>query len=1141
MYARAQYRIQGDTLAPKTQPLHELLLNLLPVDHSTVGNITLLAQFQAAAKANGISTTEADFHQARDALLAAGLAVKGKGRGGATARATGPTRPDFDLNAPEAPASPPTPPAPMGAPAAKPPKAKAPKASSSPQPAAGAPQVLAYRHPDRRKNNPEVGLVNEESDPQQPKTTWAYDPHLDPALQFDTARAQAEQLIADALSSDDPAAMRHALQTLQRMGAPYLQWTGKAERTSFEVDTVSLHVHERIDAMSILSAAAKRQAGQGDAKKGAVNSIIKSGEGQKTSQFFQPGLFEAPFENVPLRSALDFYKHDRGWANRLVAGDSLLVMNSLLHKEGMAGRVQMIYIDPPYGIKYGSNFQPFVGKRDVKDRSDADLTQEPEMIKAFRDTWELGIHSYLTYLRDRLLSAKELLSDSGSVFVQISDENLHLVRNLMDEVFGVANCLATVVLEKTSSASGNELAGITDYLVWYGKDKTLAKFNPIFRNKVLGGDGVTQYTNLREPSGNVVRLTSTELTGTEPLRPGNVFAADNLTSQRPPQGGDVVSFNHVGKSFTPGKGTFKTEATGLRRLSNAGRLRPIGESLMYVRYLDDFAVSPIANYWADTKMTGFSEDKVYVVQTALKAIERCMLMTTEPGDLVLDPTCGSGTTAYVAEKWGRRWITCDTSRVAITLAKQRLMTTSFDYFALRYPNEGLRGGFIYKTVPHVTLKSIANNPEIDAIYERMHPAIEAALGELNMALKSHPPATPYPVTEGVRKGQKLVLGVAGQDLQAWEVPFDPPADWVAALRAPLQAFHTARQKMQAEMDRSIAHNADNETLYDQPEKDKNKLRVSGPFTVEAVPFPTVLSLEEHETQQVQAQEANLMDMSVARSGHTSRQHAWRDELLKTGIRGKGGQMLRFAELEVLPGTTCLHASGTLVESDDASQAGLGGARVVVSFGPEHGALEQRQVEHALGEAGELFPRPKMMVFCAFAFDPEAAKDIDALKGITALKAQMNTDLLTEDLKKARSSNQSFWLMGQPDVMLSPAKGDSTGGLWQVEVNGFDYFDTAKGELVSGGKAKIAAWSLDTDYDGRSLFPHQVFFPMAGKDEGWMKLKKDIRAELDEDLLKAFTGTVSLPFAAGANRMVAVKIVDDRGIESLKVMKLEGAR
>ena len=512
-----------------------------------------------------------------------------------------------------------------------------------------------------------------------------------------------------------------------------------------------------------------------------------------------------------------------------------------------------------------------------------------------------------------------------------------------------------------------------------------------------------------------------------------------------------------------------------------------------------------------------------MVQTAARVIERCMLMTTDPGDLVLDPTCGSGTTAYVAEKWGRRWITCDTSRVAITLAKQRLMTASFDYFALRYPHEGLRGGFIYKTVPHVTLKSIANNAEIDAIYERMHPAIASALAALNAALKTHAPATPYPVTEGARKGQKLVLGLQGQDLQEWEVPFDLPADWAAELQAPLAQFHTARQKMQAEMDRSIAAHADSETLFDQPERDKGKLRVCGPFTVEAVPFPTVLSLDELPALAGQGLEADLADNSLARSGHTSRQHTWRDELLKTGIRGKGGQMLRFAELEVLPGTASLHASGHLDT----------GERVVVSFGPEHGALEQRQVERALHEAGELFPRPKMIVFCAFAFDPEAAKDIDALKGITALKAQMNTDLLTEDLKKARSSNQSFWLMGQPDVLLTQLPD----GLWQVEVNGFDYFDTAKGELVSGGKGKIAAWQLDTDYDGRSLFPHQVFFPMAGKDEGWMKLKKDIRAELDEDLLRHFVGTVSLPFEAGANNTVAVKIVDDRGIESLKVMKL----
>ena len=1117
----------SDQNKPQTNidpPLTEVLLAMVPLDGTTIGNTALKRALETKlTSVEGQAFSEDAYWHAHTALVTQGLLVKGQGRGGSVRRAAVPEShiggdladgaDGFALQAEVAPA--------MVAQAdkvtPKPASAETPasKQRSTAVDANDAAQIIAYRHADKRVNNPEVGMVTPATDPEAGKNRWAYDPHLDPALQFDPQRARLEALIDDALASERPSDMREALQELKRLQSPYLAWAGKAERTSFDVDTVSLHVHERIDPASILSAVRKAMAADGQ------------GKSQGAQKAVQPGLFDAPFENLPLRDAIDFYRHERGWANRLIAGDSLLVMNSLLQKESMAGRVQMIYIDPPYGIKYGSNFQPFTNKRDVKDRSDADLTAEPEMIKAFRDTWELGIHSYLTYLRDRLLLAKELLSETGSVFVQISDENLHLVRNLMDEVFGVENCLATIVLEKTSTASGNELAGITDYLVWYGKDKTRTKFNSIFRSKVLGGEGVTQYTNLREPSGKIVRLTSGELSGAETLRQGDVFAADNLTSQRPPQGGDVVEFRHTGKTFTPGKGTFKTEANGLRRLSIAGRLRPIGDSLMYVRYLDDFPVSPIANYWADTKMTGFSEDKVYVVQTALKAIERCMLMTTDPGDLVLDPTCGSGTTAFVAEKWGRRWITCDTSRVAVTLAKQRLMTASYDYFALRYPHEGLKGGFIYKTVPHVTLKSIANNPEIDTIYERLHPGIEAALAALNTALLATPIATPFIVLDGYRKGATVRFD-AKAVLSEWEVPFDLPTAWPAEIEPLFAAFHASRQKMQAEMDRSIAAQADNETLYDQPEKTKNKLRITGPFTVEAVPFPSVKSLDE-------ASGPDQADASIARTGESGRQHQWRDELLKAGIRGKGGQMLKFADLEALPSdaqSRNLHASGHLDT----------GERVVVSFGPEHAALEQRQVSNAMNDAGNLFPLPKMLVFCAFTFDPEAAKDIDAIKGITALKAQMNTDLLTEDLKKARTSNQSFWLMGQPEVEVRRITKRNPAGKsdqWVVEVHGFDYFDTARGELVSGGKNKIAMWALDTDYDERSLFPRQVFFPMAGKGEGWEKLKKDIRAELDESLLQAFHGTVSLPFDAGDNRKVAVKIVDDRGIESLKVMNLEG--
>ena len=1075
----------------RQEKLQTIILQLLPADHSGIGNLTLL---QKIRELNGADTTEAEFQAARDVLVASGQAIKGKGRGGSTALVAV-ERPVFDLKAEPTTGD-------LLAPTPTP-ERKLTKPKASPVTAApGAPQVLSYRHPDRRKNNPEVGLVNETSDPQQPKTVYAYDPHLDPVLQFDSARARGEKLIDDALAGNDPAAMRSALEELRRLSSPYLQWTGKAERTSFEVDTVSLHVHERIDAMSILSAVSKRQ-GNKD-KKAATGGA-------------QPGLFEAPFESLPLRDAVDFYKHDRGWANRLVAGDSLLVMNSLLQKESMAGQVQMIYIDPPYGIKYGSNFQPFTNKRDVKDRSDADLTQEPEMIKAFRDTWELGIHSYLTYLRDRLLLAKDLLSETGSVFVQIGDENLHLARSLLDEIFGPTNCVSLITVQKTSSATSELLAGTADYVLFYAKDAARVKYHQMMREKALDGEGASAYGFLEFSDGHRVRRGSSLVHENESYRS---FRLSDMRSSRPPGTFPVV---FLGREIVPKVGYWKTGGDGFRRLMAANRVDLGGNTLNYVRYLEDFPAFSINNVWTDLS-SSVGSDKIYVVQTSQKIVERCMLMTTDPGDLVLDPTCGSGTTAYVAEKWGRRWLTCDTSRVAITLAKQRLMTSSFDYFELRYPHEGLKGGFIYKTVPHVTLKSIANNAEIDSIYERLHPGIEAALEEFNACLAVEPPAEPFTVTEGVRKGQKIKVGHQKDGaLLEWEMPFDYPEGWNPEAQPMFVAFHTARQKMQAEMDRSIAAQADNETLYDKPEIAKNKLRITGPFTVEAVPFPTVLSLEEHSAHAPSAQEA---DLAIARSGATSRQHGWRDELLKAGIRGKGGQMLKFAELEVLPGAACLHATGHLDT----------GERVVVSFGPEHGALEQRQVEHALGEAADLFPRPKMIVFCAFAFDPEAAKDIDALKGITALKAQMNTDMLTEDLKKATSkstTNQSFWLMGQPDVQLSQTKA----GLWQVEVNGFDYFDTSKGELVSGGKGKIAAWSLDTDYDGRSLFPHQFFFPMAGKDEGWMKLKKNIRAELDEDLLKHFVGTVSLPFEAGANNTVAVKIVDDRGIESLKIMKL----
>jgi len=1087
--------------------LRELILSSVPQDGSTVSNVKLLGLITDQDS----SIDRSAFERVRDALVEEGVLGKGRGRGGSVflvqSSEAANKEPDLTLQMQEVPAEPPL----ASAPTRKTPTSKA------RQKKADQAQVLSYRYDEKRKNNPHVGMVDTASDGVEERTTWAYDPHLDPELQFDSSasRAQVETLIDDALASGDQEQMREALEELKRLQSPYLQWAGKAERTSFDVDTVSLHVHERIDPATIL---------------GEVQKRMKAS--QKSGSAFQPDMFHAPFENLPLREAIDFYKHERDWANRLIAGDSLLVMNSMLQKEGMAGQVQMIYIDPPYGIKYGSNFQPFTHKREVKDRKDEDLTQEPEMIKAFRDTWELGIHSYLTYLRDRLLLAQELLSISGSVFVQIGDENIHHVRELMDECFGPENHVATITIRKTAGDTTNLLTTQADYIIWFAKDKNSIKFRPAFVAKKVGVGTGEQYDRLSMADGNRRRLSKKEAIGAAPLPEGaSPYRTADLRRQKFSATATFVKNIH-GRKFYPGDNhQWKTNTTGLSRLQKSNRLEVVGNTLEYLRHYEDFPVTELTNIWMDSGGSGFGEKRIYVVQTIERIIERCLLMTTDTGDLVLDPTCGSGTTAYVAEKWGRRWITCDTSRVAVTLAKQRLMTASYDYFDLKYPQEGLSGGFIYKTVPHITLKSIANNPEIDQIYDQYHPAIVEALGWLNGEL--HKKSAPlFTVTEGGRKGEKVDFTAPGRKtttlpsgeeapvnaLLEWEVPFDWPKEWPEEALHAFEDFHKQRIRMQQRMDESIANHAGQETLYDQPEASKDKLRITGPFTVEAVPFATVLGLDEAE----QPKEANV---AVARSGATSRHAQWRDELIKAGIRGKGGQLLKLMDLETLPDAKYLHAVGTLADT---------GERVAVSFGPEYAALEQRQVEIAKNEAGDLFPTPKLLVFCAFTFDPEAAKDIDSIRGIQALRVQMNTDLLTEDLKKNSRSNQSFWLMGQPDVEVHQLEG----GKLQVEVHGFDYFDTKTGELKSGGKRDIAVWELDTDYDDRSLYPRQVFFPMAGKKDGWYKLKKDIRAELNESLLDQYHGTKSLPFEPGDNQCIAVKIVDNRGIESLKVVRLD---
>lgn len=857
-------------------------------------------------------------------------------------------------------------------------------------------KIEAYSHSDaKRVNNPPVGLVTPEMDAPAGRQRYAYDPHIDPQL----------------------------------------QWAGKAEHSSFDVQTVSLHVHERIDPRAIIEAVRAR-----------------NGNGSQQSP-----LFETPEENPPLRHAVEFYQHSHNWSNRMIAGDSLLVMNSLIEKEGMAGKVQTIYIDPPYGIRYGSNFQPFVNKRDVKDGADADLTTEPEQIRAFRDTWELGIHSYLTYLRDRLLLAREMLTDSGSVFVQIGDENVHLVGTMADEVFGHQNRVATISFATTSGSSTKYLPEVADYLLWYAKDKNQVKYRqlyePMTRSEVV--NHFSWHAMVELPDGSRRRPTDDERFNPDANLPKGtrVYGRIPLYSQGTSTTGRSEPYEYDGRVFhCVANRHWSISEEGLDRLAELGRLDALEgqDSLMWKKYEDEVPGRRLNNVWP-AKM--HPSTKRYVVETSAKAIQRCILMTSDPGDLVLDPTCGSGTTAYVAEQWGRRWITCDTSRVALALARQRLLTAVYDYYELECPDVGVGSGFRYKTVPYVS-------PSVLAGYADDRPIV----------------------------------------------------------------------------------------LHDQPSVDRTKVRVSGPFTVEAVPAPAVKGLDDviegggvgaPADAEMEEDGAGMEESGVvmAGSGETVRQGEWMDELLRTGIRGKSGQYIRFGRLEPFPGMPDLrfiHGDGETLPDEDGSASAQ---RVVVVFGPEHAPMEQRQVVLAMEEAQLLSPRPRILVFAAFQFDPEAAKDIDGTRGtgMTFLKAQMNPDLLTEDLRKRSASNESFWLIGQPDVEARLIREGEDAGKWQVDVRGFDYYNTKTGGVESGGEDRIAVWMLDTDYDGRSLYPRQVFFPMAGPRDGWERLARSLRAEVDGDLVEAYRGTTSLPFEVGGYGRVAVKIVDDRGIESLRVV------
>ncbi|MEJ0036602.1 MAG: site-specific DNA-methyltransferase [Gammaproteobacteria bacterium] len=609
-------------------------------------------------------------------------------------------------------------------------------------------QTASYQHPEAKALiRPEAGAQSRFKKA-KPKRTYRYDSSLAPELQWDgqsSAREAGEQQLAEieeqlaqlarqrealaalaksgkadagelkTLAAAIEAALanaRTATRELKVLGRPFLNWAGKAERLSFEVPSLPLFIHERLSTEAILA-------------------TLKSHRSSGQSDFLRD-YFGNP--NRPLHEQItQSYEHENGWQNRLILGDSLVVMNSLIAYDKLAGRVQMIYMDPPYGVRFGSNFQPFVRKRDVANNDDAAMTREPEMVKAYRDTWEVGLHSYLSYLRDRLLLARELLTDSGSTFVQISDENLHHVREVMDEVFGAENCVAVIPFVKTAGLGASGIPVVCDYLIWYAKFAPSLKYHQLFLPRGVGDDGAAQYTWVQLTDGTRRKMTKEEQESPASLPTGSrAYRVDNLTSGAFREN-TTIPFAFEGRVFHPGSDKcWKTTREGLEKLTGERRLQVLGNTLGYVRFIDDFPVQPLKALWTDTGTGGFGEEKYYVVQTTPKAIQRCILMTTDPGDLVLDPTCGSGTTAYVAEQWGRRWITTDTSRVPLALARQRLLTATFPYYELKQPSRGPAGGFVYQRkqnrngeeigglVPHITLGSIANNepPKMEVLVDR---------------------------------------------------------------------------------------------------------------------------------------------------------------------------------------------------------------------------------------------------------------------------------------------------------------------------------------------------------------------------------------------------------------------------------------
>ncbi|MCX6558334.1 MAG: site-specific DNA-methyltransferase [Candidatus Aminicenantes bacterium] len=863
-------------------------------------------------------------------------------------------------------------------------------------------KVSSIRHKDKRKNIPTEELRDfVAEDEAKPKTMlYPRDPSLDPQL----------------------------------------VWKGKDEqdRADLAVPVVPVYIQEKIHPQAIIN---------------AMPRLEQPGDNQ-------PSLF-ADFNGGPadFEQKVEFYQHDQNWTNRMILGDSLLVMTSLAEKEGLKGKVQTIYLDPPYGIKFGSNWQVSTRKRDVKDGKAEDTVRQPEQIKAFRDTWKLGIHSYLAYLRDRFVVARELLTDTGSVFIQIGDENVHLVRCLLDEIFGSENFISQIAFRKTGGFSTELISNNCDLILWYAKSKEQAKYRRLFSAKA--SETVSKQYDLTEDGDDITRKITNEETSNDPeLNKGTRrFMDDNLMSQGATAGGSFAITFKGKKYHAPAGYHWKTTEIGVNRLITANRVITIGNWLKYKRFLDDYPVETLDNVWQDVVPSTFSDQKVYVVQTTTKVIERCILMTTDPGDLVLDPTCGSGTTAYVSEQWGRRWITIDTSRVALALARTRLMSAKYLCYLLADSQDGIRKeaeltgkipadyktdndirkGFVYKRVPHVTLKSIANNPDIK---------------------------------EGM----------------------------------------TCEQ-----IDAAIARQADIETLYDQPYEDNKRVRVCGPFSVESLSPHRVLSTADEdldgtvsEKEARKNQDFNTMIL---------------ENLKKAGVQNtRRKERLTFNHLETYAGTW-LQAVGEFSEEDGKNK------RVAISIGPEHGTVGPMQVKEAAKEAVQGLGFD-MLIVLGFAFDPHVDEEVKRYGKLTVLPAKMNPDLaMGDELLKKTGAGNLFMVFGEPDIEIKKQKD----GQVIVEIKGVDVYDPTTGQIRSASTDDIACWFIDTNYNGESFFVRHAYF--TGAEEPYDKLKRALRAEIDEAAWSALYSTTSRPFPIPETGKIAIKVINHYGDEVLKVFEL----